>query len=169
MYDKVIPLHTYINIPLHYGLLQVIKYSSLCYTVRPCLSILYVLVCICAVLCLVTQSCLTLCDPMRCSLPAFCLWEFPRQEYWSGLPCPPAGIFPNRGSNLGLPHCRQILYRVSHQGCPSSQSIPPTLCPPWPPQISFLCLWLCFCFPNKFICVIFSLPHISDIMWYLCF
>ena len=26
------------------------------------------------------------------------------------------GIFPNQGSNLGLPHCRQTLYRLSHQG-----------------------------------------------------
>ena len=23
--------------------------------------------------------------------------EFPRQEYWSGLPCPPPGDFPNPG------------------------------------------------------------------------
>ena len=26
------------------------------------------------------------------------------------------GIFPTQGSNLGLPHCRQILYHLSHQG-----------------------------------------------------
>ena len=32
--------------------------------------------------------------------------EFSRQEYWSGLPCPS----PN------LPHCKQTLYRRSHQG-----------------------------------------------------
>ena len=25
-------------------------------------------------------------------------------------------IFPTQGSNLGLPHCRQILYCLSHQG-----------------------------------------------------
>jgi len=25
-------------------------------------------------------------------------------------------IFPTQGSNPGLPHCRQILYRLSHQG-----------------------------------------------------
>jgi len=24
------------------------------------------------------------------------------------------GIFPTRGSNLGLPHCRQTLYHLSH-------------------------------------------------------
>ena len=22
-------------------------------------------------------------------------WRFPRQEYWSGLPCPPPGYLPN--------------------------------------------------------------------------
>ena len=28
------------------------------------------------------------------------------------------GIFLTQGSNLGLPHCRQILYCLSHQGSP---------------------------------------------------
>jgi len=28
------------------------------------------------------------------------------------------GIFPNQGSDLGLPQCRQILYHLSHQGSP---------------------------------------------------
>ena len=28
------------------------------------------------------------------------------------------GIFPTQGSNPGLPHCRQILYHLSHQGSP---------------------------------------------------
>ena len=28
------------------------------------------------------------------------------------------GIFPTRGSNLGLLQCRQILYHLSHQGSP---------------------------------------------------
>ena len=47
-------------------------------------------------LCLVTQSCLTFRDPMDYS-PArlFCPWRFFRQEYWSGLPCPPPGDLPN--------------------------------------------------------------------------
>ena len=44
--------------------------------------------------------------------------EFSRQEYWSGLLCPSPGIFPTRGSNPGLLHCRQILYQLSHQGSP---------------------------------------------------
>ena len=42
---------------------------------------------------------------------------FSRQEYWSGLPF--QGIFPTQGSNLGLPHCRQMLYRLSYQGSPT--------------------------------------------------
>ena len=27
-------------------------------------------------------------------------------------------IFPTQGSYPGLPHCRQILYQLSHKGCP---------------------------------------------------
>ena len=29
---------------------------------------------------------------------------FSRQEYWSGLPFPPPGVFPTQGSNPGLLH-----------------------------------------------------------------
>ena len=43
---------------------------------------------------------------------------FSRQEYWSGLLCCPPGIFLTQGSNPGLPHCRRILYQLSHQGSP---------------------------------------------------
>ena len=31
------------------------------------------------------------------------------------------GIFPSQGLNLGLPHCRQILYCLSHQASPYYQ------------------------------------------------
>ena len=41
------------------------------------------------------QSCLTLCDPMDCSPPgvrrAPLSIGFSREEYWSGLSCPPPG------------------------------------------------------------------------------
>ena len=40
--------------------------------------------------------------------------EFSRQQYWSGLTCPPSRDPPN----LVLLHCRQILYHLSHQGSP---------------------------------------------------
>ena len=29
------------------------------------------------------------------------------------------GIFPTQGPNLGLPHCRWILYQLSHKGSPT--------------------------------------------------
>ena len=38
------------------------------------------------------RSCLILCDPMDCSPPDSSVHGgFCRQEYWSGLPCPPPG------------------------------------------------------------------------------
>ena len=43
---------------------------------------------------------------------------FSRQEYWSGLPCFLQGIIPTQGLNPGLPHCRWILYCLSHKGSP---------------------------------------------------
>ena len=66
------------------------------------------------------QSCLTLCDPMDCSPPAPLSMEFSRQEYWSGLSFLSPGDLPDQGSNLGLLHCRQILYCPSHQGSPQT-------------------------------------------------
>ena len=33
------------------------------------------------------------------------------------------GIFPTQGSNLGLLHCRQILYHLSHQPCKNLENI----------------------------------------------
>ena len=32
-----------------------------------------------------------------CSLPGFSVHGFSRQEYWSGLPCPPPGNLPKPG------------------------------------------------------------------------
>ena len=49
-------------------------------------------------MCLVVQLCQTLCDPMNCSpLGSSVHWDSPRQEYWSGLPCPPPGDLLNPG------------------------------------------------------------------------
>ena len=44
------------------------------------------------------QSCLTLCDSMDCGPPGSSVHGiFSRQEYWSGLPCPPPGDLPDPG------------------------------------------------------------------------
>ena len=44
--------------------------------------------------------------------------EFSRPEYWSGCLSLLQGIFPTQRWNPGLPHCRQILYQLSHKVSP---------------------------------------------------
>ena len=41
---------------------------------------------------------------------------FSRQKYWSRLPFSSPRNLPNLGIEPGLLHCRQMLYRLSHQG-----------------------------------------------------
>ena len=41
---------------------------------------------------------------------------YPRQGYWSGSPLPSPGDLPDPGIEPGSPHCRWILYHLSHQG-----------------------------------------------------
>ena len=43
------------------------------------------------------QSCLTLCNPMDCSLPGSLSMKISRQEYWSGLPFPAPEALPDPG------------------------------------------------------------------------
>ena len=63
----------------------------------------------------VTQSHLTLCDPIACSFyPCNSLGKNTGVDCHSLL----QELFPTQGSNLGLPHCRQILHCLSHQGSP---------------------------------------------------
>ena len=45
-------------------------------------------------------------------------WNCPGQNTGVGSHSLLLGIFPTQGSNPGLPHCRQILYRLSHKGSP---------------------------------------------------
>ena len=45
-------------------------------------------------------------------------WNSPGQKSGVGSYSLLQGIFPTQGSNPGLPHCRQILYCLSHQGSP---------------------------------------------------
>ena len=61
----------------------------------------------------VTQSRLTLCDHGLQSP-----WNSPGQNTGMGSLSLLQGIFPTQGSNPGLPHCRRILYQLSHKGSP---------------------------------------------------
>ena len=45
-------------------------------------------------------------------------WNSPGQNTGVGSLSLLQGIIPTQGWNLGLPHCRRILYQLSHQGSP---------------------------------------------------
>jgi len=62
----------------------------------------------------VAQSCPTLCNPMGYTDHGLLQAQNTGVGSCSLLP----GIFPTQRSNSGLPHCRQILYQLSHQGSP---------------------------------------------------
>ena len=69
--------------------------------------------------CLVSQLCPTLCDPMDCSLPGSSVHEdSPGKNTGVGCHALLQGIFPTQGSNPGLLLCRQILYQLSYQISP---------------------------------------------------
>ena len=77
-----------------------------------------VCVCVCV---LVAQSCPILCDPKDCCLPGFSVpGIFSGKNTGVGCHFLLQGIFLTQGLNPGLPHCRQILYHLSHQGSPFS-------------------------------------------------
>ena len=63
---------------------------------------------------LVAQLFLILCDPMDCSWSGSSVHGILQERSRSELPFPPLGIFWTQGSNLGLLHCRQIAYHLSH-------------------------------------------------------
>ena len=63
----------------------------------------------------VTQSCPALCEPKG----LFSLWNSPGQNTGVGSLALLQGIVLSQGSNPGLPHCRQILYQLSHKGSPT--------------------------------------------------
>ena len=67
-------------------------------------------------LCLVTL-CPTLCNPISCSPPGSSVHgDSSGKNIRVGWHALLQGIFPIQGLNSGLPHCRQILYHLSHQG-----------------------------------------------------
>ena len=63
---------------------------------------------------LVTQLCLTLCDPMDCSLPGSLSTGFSRKEYWSGLSFPSPEDLPNPGTEPTSPALQADSLLLSH-------------------------------------------------------
>ena len=74
-------------------------------------------------MCLVAQSCLTLCDPMDCSPPGSSVHgDPPGKNTEVGCHALLQGIFPTQGLNPGLPNYTWILYQLSHKGRPLKNS-----------------------------------------------
>ena len=65
---------------------------------------------------LVTKLCLTVVTPWTVAHQPPLSMGFSRQDYWSVLPFPSPGIFWTQKSNLGLLHCREIIYWLSYEG-----------------------------------------------------
>ena len=72
----------------------------------------------------ISQSCPILCDPMDFSLPGSSVHGIFQAVVleWIAISFS-REIFPAQGSNPGLPHCRQTLYRLSHQGSTKNKSV----------------------------------------------
>ena len=69
--------------------------------------------------CLVAESCPTLYNPMDCRLSGSSVHgDSSGKNAGVGCHALPQGIFPTQGLNPGLPHCRHILYHLSHHGSP---------------------------------------------------
>ena len=84
---------------------------------------------ICA--CLVTRSCLTLCDSIDCSPQGFSVHEdSPGKNTGVGCHALLQGIFPTQELNQGPLLCRQIRYQLSYQKESEVAQLGLTLCDP---------------------------------------
>ena len=70
-------------------------------------------------LCLLAQSCPSLCNPLHCSSPGSSVHvDSPGKNTGVGCCALLQRIFPTQGLNPGRPHFRWILNCLSHQGSP---------------------------------------------------
>ena len=101
----------------------------------------------------VAQSCPTLCNPMDTRL--LCPQDFPGKSTGAGYHFLLQGIFLTQGLNPGLPHCRQTLCHLSHEGSPESTiPVAKTLL-----GSVFLQLTLCFSFSIFCYFLLFTQEH----------
>ena len=61
----------------------------------------------------VSRSVVSFATPWTVAPRLLCPWDFPGKNTGVGCHFLLQGIFPTRGSNPGLLHCRQILYHIS--------------------------------------------------------
>ena len=70
--------------------------------------------------CVQSLSCVQLfVTPWTAACQASLLMRFSRQEYWSGLPCPPPGDLPNPGTEPGYPAFQVDSFTIEPSGKPN--------------------------------------------------
>ena len=93
----------------------------LCVCVRVCTCV-HVRARVCACVC-VCVSCSVMSDSLQphglWPTRLLCPWNSQGKNPKMGFHSLLQGLFSTQGSNLGLLHCRQILYHLSHQGSPT--------------------------------------------------
>ena len=67
---------------------------------------------------LVSQVCVTVCDPVDIARQAPPSMDFPGKNTEVGRHSLLQGICPTQGLNLCLLHCRKALYHLTHEGGP---------------------------------------------------
>ena len=91
----------------------------------------------------VAQSWLTLCDPTRQPTRLLYPWNSPGKNAGACCHSIPQRIFLIQESNLGLPHCGQILYHLNHQGSVSKDlcylNVSCSVCGSWQCSLSHRC------------------------------
>ena len=90
-------------------------------------------------------------------------WDFPDKNTGVGCHFLLQEIFPTQGLNLGLPHCRQMLYCLSHQEVLKAYN---ALIRPASGALSPFCC-LCQMFSWSFFTVVKLLPHKVLSVWSL--
>ena len=129
---------------------------------------------------LAAQSCLTLWDPMDCSLPGSSIHGgSPGKDTGVGCHAFLQGIFPAQGSNPGLHHCRRILHHLSQKGSPRILewvASPFSRGTSWPRNWTgvsciaggFVTSWATWEVPLDSYCLLNRLPQASKIVNFLC-
>ena len=70
--------------------------------------------------CIVTKSCLILCDPWTITHQDPVSMGFPRQAYWNGLPFPSPGDLPNPRAETASPALADGFFTTEPPGKPKS-------------------------------------------------
>ena len=79
---------------------------------------------ICVRVCQVTSVVSNSATPWTAACQASLSMGFSRQEYYSGLPCPPPGNLPDPGIKPGPPALQADSLPLSHQGSPKDAFSP---------------------------------------------